>query len=714
MKPNPSQQRRRIALAVAAALAGSSVGAQAQVALNPSSRVTPVTSKPGFVYRVFQNQANQDNSTIKTENALAGLLVDGEGNPLPNLADPNAQGPALNPGTGPATPNGLVEFEIATVINLNQAEGGTQGSFTPDEQMPGIPGTDGSTDGIAVEVITYLELQPGTYTMGVASDDGFRVSAGNLKDAFQGTILGEYSGGRGTTESLFSFTVSQAGVYPFRLTYEEGGGGADLEWYSLVASGGTTNRVLINDTANGGIKAYRSANTVAQPPYIKSVSPGPAPRQLNGVARTVSLVLSDGDTVAINDASIDFQIDGRPVTTKSRNGKEVTLTYTPDGIQFPNESHTATLTFTGAGGFTRSESWSFRNLKNVVLPTPVATENFDSYAEGTLPTGWTALNFTVDCDDPAETVSDDITSQRSDIYKDWAIITPETAEANIDDYGMTNVNATETVNGQPLTIEMLRSGKYMYAESDSRCNGTNPARPVAADAQANYGQVQFITSKAFNLSTVANPVLSFMSGYVQNQDSYGGVEYSVDGGANWLPVVYFLDDADIVVKADGTTDGVETLTRTQTDTAVWVQNGVQKGNSYGDALSAPINAAISDYIVPRINDNNSEGKRIEIFRLPAAANKSDVRLRFSATGSDSWYWFVDNIAFYNVAPAVVTAGTLNKPTLANGVVTISWTGAGTLEEATSPAGPWTAVSSQANPQTVTPSGTGAKLFRLRN
>jgi hypothetical protein len=53
----------------------------------------------------------------------------------------------------------------------------------------------------------------------------------------------------------------------------------------------------------------------------------------------------------------------------------------------------------------------------------------------------------------------------------------------------------------------------------------------------------------------------------------------------------------------------------------------------------------------------------------------------------------------------------NAPTLSGGQVTISWTGAGTLQEATSVLGPWATSPSQANPQTVAASS-GFKLYRL--
>jgi hypothetical protein len=55
---------------------------------------------------------------------------------------------------------------------------------------------------------------------------------------------------------------------------------------------------------------------------------------------------------------------------------------------------------------------------------------------------------------------------------------------------------------------------------------------------------------------------------------------------------------------------------------------------------------------------------------------------------------------------------LSPPTLANGKVTISWTGGGVLQEAANLAGPWNDVTIQANPQQVTPTEP-TKFYRVR-
>lgn len=66
-------------------------------------------------------------------------------------------------------------------------------------------------------------------------------------------------------------------------------------------------------------------------------------------------------------------------------------------------------------------------------------------------------------------------------------------------------------------------------------------------------------------------------------------------------------------------------------------------------------------------------------------------------------WLVPNLP--------VPQSKFNAATLSKGQVTLSWTGAGQLEEASVVTGPWTLSPSQANPQTVVASGT--KFYRIK-
>ncbi len=663
------------------------------VMLTPGYKVTPVTSKPGFQWNIFANQANQVNSSDRAELALAGLLPDpnNPGGYLPNYADQYAQGDAIATAPTPASATAPLNFEISTVINESAAGGSTFGDFTPDGQMPGVPATDGSTAGLAVEIITYINLPAGVTVMGVNSDDGFRTTTGIPWDVTRALVAGEYSGGRGSADTLFTIVAQEAGVYPFRTVYENGGGDADVEWFTVKSDG---TKVLVNDTANGGLTAYRAITTPIDP-YIKSITPSPVPRQTPTTSPSVVVALSDGDT-AVDDNSVSLKVDGSAVNaTKSRSGKLVTLTYSPAGMQIPTDQHTAELVFKNtSGSLVRTQQWTFLNLKNVVLPNPVATENFDSYAEGTVPTGWTAWNFT-----DTDAAGDDLDNLHSDTYKGWIVVSRDRL-AGLKSR-IFNVAPNQTMNGQPVTVDTLSTGNLMYAESDVRSGN----------------QVQFIISKPFDLSMLTNAVITFGSLYEQNQDNGDALEYSVDGGTNWLPVVYYLDyvdtGGDIRLNADGTVDAVTTFEEPNTDTATWTDNGVAKGGKYGDAIAAPITQALGIYIAPRANDDPVTDKRLELYRLPTAGGHSDVRLRFAQIGTGSWYWGVDNIAFYE-GPAPITPPTPGTLSIAlqGGNAVITWTGSGALQSAATVTGPWSNVSNAASPYTVTPTTGGAAFYRL--
>jgi hypothetical protein len=211
-------------------------------------------SKPGFIWRVFQNQLAIPVHTdlASCELALAGQLTDEFNFPYDNLANPDAIGAAIGAGT---TDGPLVKFEIPTVINLSQTGGDANGSFTPDDQMPGVPGIlpppESAIDGIDAEIITFVELPAGVTTLGVTSDDRFRVQAGNIGDPTTGLFLGESEIPSTTT---FKFLVQYAGVYPIRVIYQESADLAHIELFSIKAD---SSRVLLNDTANGGLRAYR-------------------------------------------------------------------------------------------------------------------------------------------------------------------------------------------------------------------------------------------------------------------------------------------------------------------------------------------------------------------------------------------------------------------------------------------------------------------------
>ncbi|MBM3846728.1 MAG: hypothetical protein FJ405_10660 [Verrucomicrobia bacterium] len=565
--------------------------------------------------------------------------------------------------------------------------------------MPGIPN---DLQGIAGEIMTYLDLPAGVITMGVNSDDGFRTKTGVPLDAFKSVTVGEFNGGRGAADTLFSILITEPGIYAFRTVWEEGGGGANIEWFSIKEDG---TRVLINDIANGGIPAYRES-VGGFKPYVRSVSPGPAKRQLNAVSSKLIVELADGSSETINDASASLKLNGQAIAVDAqREGGVLTLTYDPAGLLIPADIHSAELSFTGSAGTARSESWSFRNLKKIVLPAPTILEDFNSYPEDSQPEGWTARNFTA-----KNGLERDIRNQQSASFEDWVLIDVGNI-SSIDGGRPFQITPGQMVTIDGTTVELrhanppeggfpewLASGNVLYAESDSRNNTDSQGGP-------NNGQTQFITTKPYDLSSFGSVVITFSSIYEQNQDSLGAVEYSVDGGSSWLPVMYFLEAPDIKLNGDGSVDAVGTFRDANADTSSWVDNGVAKGDNYGDGIAAPITAALGDFIVPRINDGQVEGKRMEVARLSQAAGKSDVRLRLASLGTDSWYFAIDNLAFYDLGGGVV-APTLS---IAGSGASVVITFQGSLLEASSLNGPWTPVAGN-SPLTIN-NVSGTKFYR---
>jgi len=319
--------------------------------LTADLKVTPNTSKRGFIWRVHQNSAFQANNSTRPLQQLAGLLGQ-------NFADENAQGVALAAGTAGANNRLPIQFEIGTVINMSQNGTDNAGDFTTDDVMPGIPGTNPNddattaTDGIAGEIITYIDLPVGKHTLVVRSDDGFRTTAGNFADVFRAQTSADSAGAVANIAS--DVYVQDAGVYGFRTVWEEGSGGANIEWSSVLADG--TTRVLLNDTASGGLTTYRAV-TSKGPAAITWVSPSPG---ATGVAfdAPVLVMVQDGQS-AVDAASVKLTIDGAVVNVQpTKLGDVTTVNYQPAAFFASGSQHTAGIAFT-SGGASRSESWQF-------------------------------------------------------------------------------------------------------------------------------------------------------------------------------------------------------------------------------------------------------------------------------------------------------------------------------------------------------------------
>ena len=256
----------------------------------PSYRATADTSQPGFTERTFQGGTATVASVETAETMLAGLYFNtANGQLFPNTAQPNLDSTFsfIQPGT--------LNYNIYAPTNPTSA-----GDFLYDAQYPGLPGTNGSLVNLAYEAVTYLYLDAGAYTFGVNSDDGFRVSC-------LAQQVGAFNAGRGAADTIFSFAVTQAGYYPFRLVHFQGTGAASLEFFSVTPDG---QKILINDPYTpGSIPAYAAATTSL--PYFTFYSPTGTG---NRPDKPIQVELQDGVGVKVNTNAIHVQVNGAAVT----------------------------------------------------------------------------------------------------------------------------------------------------------------------------------------------------------------------------------------------------------------------------------------------------------------------------------------------------------------------------------------------------------------
>src|SRR5260370_4808232 len=133
----------------------------------------------------------------------------------------------------------------------------------------------------------YLVFQQnGAYIMPVGSDDCFKLTV-PYGDPFNipGLLIGDCNYGRGSAGGGFGsrggntwcpFVVTNAPcAIPFRLIYENGGGGGGVEWNIWqYLSDGSVAYMLVNDQFNpGSIQAFQT--TTNQPPYVAFQNPLP-------------------------------------------------------------------------------------------------------------------------------------------------------------------------------------------------------------------------------------------------------------------------------------------------------------------------------------------------------------------------------------------------------------------------------------------------------
>ncbi|MDA7624727.1 hypothetical protein N8697_00995, partial [bacterium] len=348
------------------------------IILNADSIVSDsVKGESGFIANITQISIEQtgkdslhNNSVANAEKQLNGEFID------PDIEEPWLNEADLDAEEGWSYYPVWVEW-----VNQNQDAPAPVGNFSTnngyeDESIPGIPGWYDSTDGIAGEYIALLQLDEGAYTLGVNSDDGFRATIGVNYNDILSQELGVFDGGRGASDSVFDILVTKAGLYPFRVLWFEGGGGANIEIFSLVDG----EKVLINDPdVEGAIKAFipkgatvdeqiteRDASTGRA--AVVSIMPASSEKRVDP-ASSIEVVIENGSATSVDQSSVKMSVNGKDVAVDvSKSGDFVTIAHTPDG-NLEGEVNTAIVSFKESNGTERSAEWSFE----VKVTTPAPT-----------------------------------------------------------------------------------------------------------------------------------------------------------------------------------------------------------------------------------------------------------------------------------------------------------------------------------------------------
>jgi len=473
-------------------------------------------------------------------------------------------------------------------------------------------------------------------------------------------------------------------------SYTDGGGVGildgeldDFGFWNRVISASEVGRIF-----SGGLAGV-NLSAIADPkaPSVGAISP--AEGALNSNPNGAFSATIENAGTALDPASVRLFLDGNlvPHTLTPAGADKTQVTYKPASVLAPASVHKYRLEFKDNGSPVASKStevnFTIANYTDIQLPAPLYLETFDNTPEGEIPEGWTRQNYTT-----GPTDNFDLDNPNSSSYLDWVVLTKERF-ARVFDNRRLNVAPWQVVNGQVL--DTLINGSLCYGESDNR--GGN--------------QYQLLFSKDFDLTGKTDIYLSFRNIYEQNQDSLGGVEYSIDEGATWQPLLYMVDGPDINRTETGDIDPVATMTTPRGDAAKYTNpdTGETTDGRWGSFIGVTEDRypTLAPFISARINDNAVEGKRVEVLRMPLADNQPKVRLRFAHSGTGSWYFGIDDVGLYSFAPTALPSISIS----ASGVITFS---GGRLQSAPSVNGPWTDVNVATSPYTPERSG-AAGYFR---
>lgn len=427
---------------------------------------------------------------------------------------------------------------------------------------------------------------------------------------------------------------------------------------SITNAAGYANSVQVRDSAlNAGQMAALGAPSAAGIPitippvhtFVASQLPDVGAVDISPLP-VLNVTLNQGDST-LDQASLKVLVDGTivPADLTDLGGGVYSLDYTTTNLLSPLSVHRASVvykdSFSSPGFITNSWTFTIANYQVATLPaTALYSENFDLVAEGGLPAGWVATNWT-----DTLTAGLNLDDTASDSYKDWVTI-------DVGHY-MAVYGDTDTYKspGQPVVSGNRRTMIPPIVLNGELLTGLASGNLIVAESDQRDGnQVQVLFTSDYDLTAKTNVYLSFFHLNEQNQDNISSVEYSIDHGATWLPLLYMLDDgttdgngSDVVTNATtGQIDVFATFNTARTDQA--------HGLAFGAFIGAPVATNLIPFIRPCRNDDDVQQKRIEILRAVKADGQSSVRFRFMQAGTGSWFFDMDNFAIYSINTPVIS------------------------------------------------------------
>ncbi len=268
------------------------------------------------------------------------------------------------------------------------ADNGSGGALFPDSDLMSY---------YAVEVLTYLQLSPGTYTFGVdavsnyvqgtgtPTEAGFQLTAGPSPRDVLAPVIASFDNSYPEGNREFSFVVTTAGLYPFRLLAFSGPGVGSLEWYMV------TNGTRVDLVTGLGLNRVFGTGAITHPwaQYLPTPAPGDnfvsttSPIQAtlaDGTATTVAgaivLTLNGGVVVPQSisrfiETNINLTVAGQSTNTATQ------ITYVPPGGLVPGSTNAVSLAFSDSSGSRFTNTWGFTTLGTIKDPDLLVIEAED-------------------------------------------------------------------------------------------------------------------------------------------------------------------------------------------------------------------------------------------------------------------------------------------------------------------------------------------------